>query len=497
LVPDHWDLEYDVVIAGYGYSGGIAAIVAHDDGASAAIFEKMPRFGGNSILSGGSCAVGTEYEPTLQYLLRTCGDATDREILEVFAQGMIEFHGWLDEFAGEVEFGTVIDYRGGTYPFPGTEQLYSIHVTRNERYRGFPWVKGPRAGATLFWVLVEQVKRRPAIQVSLNSPVLELITDASGAVVGAVVEREGERLNVRANRAVILCTGGFEHDLRLREHFLEIQHTIAMSPLGNTGDGMRMGQKVGGAIWHMWHLHGGYGFRIEGLPFALRHPFNGYRDENRKMPWIAIDRYGRRFMNEYPPAVQDTPIRALSYYDPDIQDYPRIPCYLVFDEEGRKVESVARPAINDETITFEWSRDNLAEVEKGYIKRADSIEVLAERLGMEAETLRETVDRWNASVGAGRDRDYHRPRGTMMPLTTPPFYAIDAWPIITNTQGGLVHNARQQVVDSFGKPIPRLYKAGENGSIFGRLYMLSANNTECFIGGRIAGRNAAAEAPWC
>ena len=60
-LPDHWDLDYDVVVAGYGYAGGVAAMTAHDAGARVAIFEKMAHFGGNSILSGGSCAAGTEY----------------------------------------------------------------------------------------------------------------------------------------------------------------------------------------------------------------------------------------------------------------------------------------------------------------------------------------------------------------------------------------------------------------------------------------------------
>ena len=65
--------------------------------------------------------------------------------------------------------------------------------------------------------------------------------------------------------------------------------------------------------------------------------------------------------------------------------------------------------------------------------------------------------------------------------------------VITNTQGGLRHNARQQVLDARGEPIPRLYTAGEIGSLFGHLYMLAGNNSECFIGGQIAGRNAAHE----
>ena len=53
------------------------------------------------------------------------------------------------------------------------------------------------------------------------------------------------------------------------------------------------------------------------------------------------------------------------------------------------------------------------------------------------------------------------------------------------------------LIDPYGQPIPRLYAAGEMGSIFGHLYLLAGNNAECFIGGKIAGINAAAEMPWC
>jgi succinate dehydrogenase/fumarate reductase flavoprotein subunit len=488
-----WDLDYDVVVGGYGFAGGMAAISANDEGASVALFEKTAHFGGNSILSGGSCAAGQDYAPTLAYLERTCGDATDHDVLEVFAQGMVELPALLARLAGEVGFETVVDRRGGTYPFPGSDQILAVHVSRNERYKGYPWATGIRAGGTLFWILAEQIQRRPGIEVRYNAPIVDLVAGEDNIVLGVLAEVDGRQVRVRARRAVILCTGGFEHNETLLKHYLPIPDAMAMSSLGNTGDGIVMGQKLGAALWHMWLLHGGYGFKVPGSPVAFRHDYSGFRSDNRPMPWIAVDRFGKRFMDEYPPAPQDTPIRALEYYDPDIQDFPRIPCYLVLDERGRKLGPLAKPIATDDSATYEWSDDNLTEVAKGYVVRAATLEGLAGELGIDKRSLRETVQRWNDDCGQGQDRDHRRPAGTMMPLDTPPFYAIPAWPIITNTQGGLRHNARQQVLDSRGEPIPRLYKAGENGSLFGHLYMLAGNNSECFIGGEIAGRNAAQE----
>lgn len=81
-------------------------------------------------------------------------------------------------------------------------------------------------------------------------------------------------------------------------------------------------------------------------------------------------------------------------------------------------------------------------------------------------------------------------------LATPPYYAIAEYPGGPNTEGGLVKNARSQVVDVFGKPIPRLYAAGEIASAWSFLYQAGDNLAECVICGRAAGKNAAMERPW-
>lgn len=88
-----------------------------------------------------------------------------------------------------------------------------------------------------------------------------------------------------------------------------------------------MAQKAGAALWHMWHAHGSYGFRMPGLPVSIRTPFGGFRNDpsragiGRKMPWIAVDKFGKRFMNEWPRAAADTPLRDLDAYDFDLLEF--------------------------------------------------------------------------------------------------------------------------------------------------------------------------------
>ena len=492
----NWDREADVVVVGYGLAGAASAIVAHDANANVLLLEKMPHPGGISILSGGGIAFARNAESAFTYLKRTCNGTTPDDVLRPLAEGMVQVIDLIKELA-EVS-GTELaqsEVRGhGTYPFPGTNDIDSIKLKDFPAYSEFPWAKGLRGGARLFKVILDNVNLRK-IPVLYSIPVHSLVTGSDGEVLGVVAENNGKVINIKARRGVILACGGFENDEAMKLQYFEAQPVYPVY-LGNTGDGIKMAQKVGAALWHMWHFHGGYGFKYPEFPFAIRHVWAGPRKDDRKMIWIAVDRKGKRFMNEYPPAPQDTGTRPLEYYDADIQDYPRIPCYLIFDEEGRKLGPLAMVIVNDERYFYKWSEDNSAEIEKGWIMKADSVEELAAKIKVDDRVLKSTVDLWNSHCSTGIDVAFGRPPKTMMPIRKPPFYAMEAWPIVSNTQGGPTHDPYQRVLDPDGKPIPRLYVAGEISSIFGHLYLEAGNITECFIGGRIAGKNASEEKPW-
>ncbi len=491
-----WDREADIVVIGYGFAGAVSAISAHDAGAKVLLLEKMPHPGGLSILSGGGVSFARSADSAFQYLKRTCNGTTPDEVLWPLAQGMVEIIDWIKELA-KVS-GTEpsqSEVRGhGTYPFPGTNDIDSIKLKDFPAYSAFPWAKGMRGGARLFRMVVDNVEARK-IEVLLSTSATRLITGPDSEVLGLEAESHGKPIKIKARNATILSCGGFENNEEMKLQYFEAQPVYPVY-LGNTGDGIKMAQKAGAALWHMWHFHGGYGFKYPDLPFAIRHVWAGPRNDNRRMIWIAVDRFGKRFMDEYPPAPQDTGTRPLEYYDADIQDYPRIPCYLIFDEEGRKLGPVAMAIVNDERYHYKWSDDNGVEIEKAWIKKANSINKIADIIKVNSKVLNETVERWNFFCGTGNDEDFHRPSKTMMPLLNPPFYVMEAWPIISNTQGGPVHDPSQRVLDPMGKPIPRLYAAGEITSIFGHLYLEAGNITECFVGGKIAGQAAAAENPW-
>ena len=90
-----FDIETDVVVIGYGGAGGTAAITAHDNGAEVIILEKMPQFGGNTRVAGGNMALPKEPKKFAQYLNTLCFGITEPEIIDTFAQGVMENKGWL------------------------------------------------------------------------------------------------------------------------------------------------------------------------------------------------------------------------------------------------------------------------------------------------------------------------------------------------------------------------------------------------------------------
>jgi succinate dehydrogenase/fumarate reductase flavoprotein subunit len=302
----------------------------------------------------------------------------------------------------------------------------------------------------------------------------------------------------------VLACGGFEGNAEMKAQFLEGKPIFNAAARTNTGDGIRMAQDLGAALWHMWHIHGAYGFRHVDptYPYAIRLKrfpdwFPGEGDKARlKVAWILLDQNGQRFMSEYQPYTQDTAVRPLQYFDPVTQRFPRNPAFMICDEAGRSMYPLGKATSNDPGVHYEWSDDNLKEVRLGILKRADTIEGLATALGLEPESVMASVASWNKMCVVGHDEAFERPGGSMTPIRTAPYYGAPVWATLSNTQGGPVHDAHCRIIDVYGKPIPRLYAAGELGSAFGHLYLSGGNIAECFVTGRVAGAHAARLHSW-
>jgi len=179
-----------------------------------------------------------------------------------------------------------------------------------------------------------------------------------------------------------------------------------------------------------------------------------------------------------------------------------LPIYMVFDETFRKAGGIGGKPSGwtmgwDFTYgLYDWSDDNSREIDKGWIKKADTIRDLAATVNLPPDGLDATVQRYNGFANDHKDEDFGRVPGSLSAIQTPPYYAMELTPSVLNTQGGPRRNKDSQIVNVHGVPIPRLYSAGELGSIYGFQYNGGGNIGECIAFGRVAGRNAAKEKPW-
>jgi succinate dehydrogenase/fumarate reductase flavoprotein subunit len=500
---------FDVIVAGFGFGGAISALNAAQCGAKTLLIEKSTQPGGLSICSYGAVRSAADPDKAFQYLKATNAGRTPDSVVRALAEGMCDVERYVRELA-TVNGATITTSKdqapapdrsnapyvheqkpqrrnSGNYPLPGTDTFYHTTVEEVPGFdvrKHYPWANGAPDGPKLFKILHDNLIKH-GVEIRLATPALRLLAEPES--------REVRGIRVRAS--------GGEHDIRAQ--FMEGKPILNAAGGSNTGDGIRMAQHVGAALWHMWHMHGSYGFRHPDpkYPYAIRLKrfpdwFPG--DEGRvrlKMPWILVDRYGKRFMSEQQPYTQDTSVRPMQHFDPLTQSYPRNPAFMICDEEGRRLYPLGKPTSNDEGIRYVWSEDNTKEIELGILKRADTLAGLAGLLGIDAAALEQSVAHWNTMCDAGADTEFSRPQGSMMRIERPPFYGAPVWATVSNTQGGPVHDEKQRIIDAFGAPIPRLYAAGELGSSFGHLYLSGGNIAECFVTGRIAGRNAAEAEP--
>jgi len=421
----------------------------------------------------------------VQHIEALCGRVTGREMIKTYVENAIENRDWIQQMGGETVPPAFIDI---CYPpIPSGTGAWWPNVVASEFINGLE-VKGEskRLAERLWKVLSTNVESRD-IRVMTGTPAKELITNGEGEVVGIIAERQGERISLKAKRAVILTCGGFEYDEAMKESFLPCGPFYAFGNPGNTGDGIRMAQKVGAELWHMTIVEGYLGFKAPEYEAAFSIRMLGEE-------FIYVDRYGKRFADETSLELHDS-WRAVSPFDSRSLCYPRIPAYAIFDDVLRRKGPLHQGG-SEYNRDYEWSLDNSKEVAKGWIKRGKTIRELARQISVDESILEDTLTKYNECCKLGSDPDFGRSKETLVPIESPPYYAIELWPCLLNTQGGPRRDREARILDHEGKPIPRLYSAGELGSLWGLLYEGGGNITECLAFGRVAGRNAAAEKPW-
>jgi succinate dehydrogenase/fumarate reductase flavoprotein subunit len=486
-VPRQWDVEADVVVVGFGAAGMAAAVTAHDLGAKVVILEKAPegQEGGNTRVAGQGYLNTSSVEHAMQYLNALCGPYTvPQAMVRVWAEEMGQNNDWLRSLGGDPQEHQHPPV-GIEFPdLPGSECVHKFH-------------DGPTYGYSYTWQLFERLVKQRPIDILYETPGRELIQhDTTREILGVRAQRAGRSITVKASKGVVLTCGGFENNQQMiRDYLPGVPYCFTSGTPYNEGDGITMAMSVGADLWHMNNYAGPSmalkvpevrtSFSMQALHYSKETPGG----------MIVVGPDARRFTDEkFKTRHGKIPVNGvwLPLSTP-------CPMYLIFDHTlfsaGPLYDKHPSHGWTQIIERYEWSTDNSAELAKGWIKTAGSLADLASVVGLDPVALEATVSQWNHDCEAGQDRAFGR---TLMlrPIVDGPFYAVELSPSMLNTQGGPRRNEQAQIVRPDGTAIPRLYSAGELGSIYSYLYQGTGNIGECLAFGRVSGRNAAAETPW-
>lgn len=485
--------EVDVVVAGYGAAGGTAALTAHDAGAEVLILEKLDQPGGNSLVSSAMMIFPTDpsQAPRLaEYLHRVTCETTDRSLIDTFVEGLMKNPDWFESLGGELE----------TYDYTKVDPTISYYIPNKTFYAIPPMdltlelrhlkqtarCPQPTGGARV-WHLLEGHIRKRGIPVWTGTPVLDVVRDRDGEVTGVMALRNKERVFIRARRGVVLTCGGFEYNEALKWQYLGPKPIGALGSPGNTGDGIGIAIRAGADLWHMDAEASTLGFRPPGDEWQA-----GFALTVRRPGFMYVDKLGQRFVNEARLEAHNAGV-ATAVFNLQTYDFSRIPAYLIMDGENAHGKPLGMNIFSYNVVVkgYQWSADNSKEIAAGWIKVARSVAELARLIGTPEDAIGETLMRYNSHCLAGVDPDFGRPIETLKPIE-PPYYVMVLHPLMYNTQGGPRRDCEARVIGTDGRPIPRLFAAGEFGSIWGFRYQTSTNFSETIVYGRLAGQNAAA-----
>ncbi|MDP5181908.1 FAD-binding protein [Blastococcus sp. BMG 814] len=547
----NWDEEYDFVVVGSGGGGMAAALTAADAGLSVLVVEKGKKFGGSTAISGGGIWIPNN--PTLRAKGHDDSRESIRRYLDLLTDGRVPaarldayvdngppamellcrskwmVFDWTKGYADyhpELEGGRPLGRSIEAKPFDtrklGEDEQFQrpnsmkgplgLWVTAKD-YHDLAMVKrtwrGRWASVVAAWRVSSNVVRRrhmatggralaarmrmalkdAGIPLWLRTPMTDLVLDDAGAVRGIEVDREGRAMRIGARHGVLLATGGFDHNQQMREQYLpEGAHPdYSAGAREIVGDGILLGQKAGAALDLMddaWWMP------------SVRHPAGAVIplvSERCIPPSVIVDAAGQRFTNESAPYVN---------FVHDQLAGGHAPSWFVMDAKARARYPFAQ-ILPGMPIPKDF-------YDAGIAFRADTLAGLAEQIGVPADALTATVERFNGFARTGVDADFARgdsaydryygdptlENPNLDVIDKGPFYAFRIEVGDLGTKGGLVTDERSRVLRTDGGVIPGLYATGNtSASVMGNEYAgPGATIGPSIVFGYVAAKDAAASA---
>ncbi|GAA1961523.1 FAD-binding protein [Agromyces allii] len=521
-----WDREVDVLVAGTGAAGMTAAITAADRGLSTLIVESTDRWGGTTMRSGGGLwmpnnpvmkrrGIADSRAEALTYLesaigpVDAIGPASSQARREAFVDTIPELVNRLEALG--VRWAVAKDYPDYYPDRPGGKIGRGIESKPFDAKKLGDWRKTSRTGDSIpapmqtddVWLLMRawssfsgfvrgarfvfrtlgglvtgknlygfggglmlqlgHIAKQQGTEILLSSPLTELLKDDEGRVIGAVVAAPGGALRIRARHGVILGAGGFAANTAWRQKYHGIPGYTSAAE-GDLGTAIEAGVEAGADVALMDDAWWGASVPVPGKQamFVLN---------ERSDPFsLVVDQSGARYLNE-----------SESYIDfghhllERNAVSPANPSWLVVEKRHRQRYMFAA-LLGDGKLLFR----------EGVAVKADTLEELGRRMGVDASTFAATIARFNGLARGGVDLDFGRgntaydryysdprvkPNPNLAALEKGPFTAVQLVPGDLGTKGGLLTDEHARVLDAEGEVIEGLYAAGNTtASVMGRTY---------------------------
>ena len=473
-------LETDIAIIGGGGAGVAAALEVGDAGASVVLLEQDAKLGGTAATSGGGCLiVGSPLQES-----QGIHDTPD-----------LAFEDWVRWGGGAVDEPWARYYIEHTlhdlYFWAEKHGARWVDLKFQEGNRVFRWHRPAGNGLGLMTALIDSMHAKAVARVLAATRADRLLTE-DGRVCGvrAVDVATGATTEIRS-RAVVVTTGGFNSNLEMvHEARPELKTFKVMegSGRGATGSGHQLLRELGAYFTHMEDIW----FYVYATP-DYRDPTGRRGLVFRLAPgYIWVNQQGRRFHDESlsggatasPALMRQTPPHAWA-----ILDTPMTAKMEVADPYYRDGDKVRRDRIQELLDT------------SPYIKKASTLDDLAKRIDVDGRTFLAEVEAYNRAFDAGLSREpaFGKSLGLSKKFDTPPYYAVQLFPLARKNFGGVKTDIRCRVLNRYFEPIPGLYAAGEvagmaGGHINGKAGLEGTMLGPAIFSGRVAGGWAAHEA---
>ena len=482
--------EADVVIVGAGGAGLSAAIAAADEGAeSIIIVEKLGKTGGSLNFTSGSMSgaetiiqeldgITDTKESYIEDILSNGADLGDRELIEIFVDEDVDAIQWLwDHGLSEYTFS---EQNGLKSVFAPEHQLYSIQRTYKPKAMDPANYK-----SAVHEILDKEVAAYKNITIDYYTEVTDLLGNENGQVLTAVGYNSDSQKTVcyEAKKGIIMATGGYSGNPKMMGQYAKHGDKYLVGGADSAdGKGIRIMQTVGAAVDQDKLSY------IPTFPMGLEYA-EGKGAIGDVYMWkaggIYVNQEGKRFINE---TLDEVVPRETA-----LEEQTNAVQYNIFTDkiiEDLKAGNAA----------FMW--EYYYEPEQGIghklVQSADTLEELAQIIGVPADALVETVNTYNAAVESGKTDEFGRDFSgaptaysvAVNKIEGDKYYAVPIKALVVMTLGGVTINKDMQVVDESGSPIPGLYAAGEVvGGIWGKFVSGGTGVMGPVAFGRITGRN--------